>query len=100
MTYIALVLWAVLMIAAAFYTERARHPEAKPLAAYLIFVMVFTVTAFVLFTAITLVLQAAGQASLLSEPAGAILFLLVVFAPAFFLADQQLRKQPRESREP
>jgi hypothetical protein len=95
MSFIAVSLWGAFMMAAIFYTQEARHPETRALVAYLIFVTVFTVTAFVAFSTLTLLLQAAGLAHSLEHPAAAIGFLAAVFLPAFFLARWQLRKPPR-----
>jgi hypothetical protein len=95
MYLLALVVWLAFLVGAIFYTRQARHPQARPLAAYLVFVIVFTVSAFVAFAAITLILQGLGQTGALSHPVGAALFLLIVFVPAFFLGRWQLRKPPR-----
>lgn len=100
MIYIALVLWGAMMIAAAFYSEQRRHPAAKALAAYLIFVTVFSVTAFVIYGALILLLQALGRVALLSNPVLAAVFLLVVFVPAFLLARWQLKKPPARPHRP
>ena len=98
MTIAALVLWAVLLIAAAFYTKWARHPDAKPLAAFMIFVIVFSVFSFVVFATLAAILQALGRTEILTNPAVAILFLLVVFVPAFLVARWQLRRPPHRFR--
>lgn len=100
MYVIALAVWLAFLVGAVFYTRQARHPQVRPLAAYLIFVMVFTVSSFVVFATVTLILQVLGQTGALSHPAGAVLFLLVVFIPAFLLARWQLRKPPRRSTLP
>mgnify|MGYP000041247158 FL=1 len=100
MTYIALVLWGLLMIAAAFYTQRARHPEAKPLAAYLIFITLFSAVTFFLFGSFTFLLEAAGWTGLLESWSGSLFFLATVFLPAFVIARWQLKKPPRRPRMP
>lgn len=100
MYFAGLALWAGFLVIAFFYTRRARHPKARPLAAYLIFVIVFTVSSFVLFGSLTFLLQALDQASALSDPMAAALFLVVVFVPAFLVARWQLRKPPRRPRRP
>lgn len=96
----ALGLWLLFLAAAAFYVRRARPPDAKPVAAYLIFVTVFTATAFGLFVAFTLALRLSGQAGALSHPVAAALFLLAVFAPAFLAGRWQLRKPPMRRPRP
>ena len=98
MTITALILWAVLLVAAAFYTRRARHPDAKPLAAFMIFVIAFSIVSFVVFSTLTAILQGLGHIDSLTNPVIAILFLLAVFVPAFLVARWQLRKPPRAPR--
>ncbi len=95
-----LALWAAFLVAAIFYTRRARHPGVRPLAAYLIFIIVFTVTSFAIFAASTALLQALGAAGALTDPAAAVLFLAAVFVPAFLVARWQLRRPPRQPRKP
>ena len=95
MSFVAFALWGAFMMGSIFYTQEARHPEAKPLAAYLTFVAVFSTVAFVTFGALTLLLEGIGRAEILSNPGAAIAFLLAVFLPAFLLARWQLRKPPR-----
>lgn len=93
-------LWAIFLIAAVFYTRWARYPSARPLAAYLIFVTVFTVSAFFLFACLTVLLEALGQIAALTDPIVAVVFLLAVFLPAFLVARWQLRKPPRQPKAP
>lgn len=100
MLFAGFALWAVFLVAAIFYTRRARHPKARPFAAYLIFVVVFTVGSFAIFGALTYLLEALGQPEALSNPIVAALFLSLVFVPAFFIARWQVRKPPRRPRQP
>ena len=100
MSFIALTLWGAFMTGAIFYTQEARHPDAKPLAAYLIFVTVFSAAAFVVFSGLTLLLQVLGLTGILSNPGAAMAFLMTVFLPAFVLARWQLRKPPRSGQLP
>lgn len=100
MYFAGLALWAAFLVAAIFYTRRARHPEARPLATYLIFVVVFTVSSFMIFGALTYLLQAFDQVSVLANPMVAALFLFLVFVPAFLVARWQLRKPPHRPRLP
>lgn len=100
MTMIALAIWGVFLIAAVLYTQRERHPSSKPLAAYLIFVTVFSVAAFVIFGAVVFLLQALGYGAVLGNPVVAVIFLILVFAPAFLLGRWQLRKPPRQGPMP
>lgn len=95
MPFIALVLWGAIMIGAIFYTQDQRHPDSKPLAAYLIFITVFSAAAFVIFSCLTVLLAVAGLTALLDNPLASAVFLLAVFGPAFLLGRWQLRKPPR-----
>lgn len=94
---VALGLWLLFLVLAYFYARAARHPNTRPLAAYLIFVSVFTVAAFGLFVALTLVLGALGRPGALEQPVAAAAFLILVFVPAFFLARWQLKRPPRQA---
>lgn len=96
----ALALWAVFLIAAIFFTRRLRYPQTPPLAAYLIFSAVFTMSSFALFAVITAVLGAFGQSHVLAEPIAAAAFLVVVFIPALLIAGWQLRKPPHPPEQP
>jgi hypothetical protein len=100
MTPSVVIVWAILLVAAFFYTRRARHPDAKPLAAYLIFVTVFSAVAFVLFGAALSLLQATGTADLMDRPSAILALLAFVFVPAFLAGRWQLRKPPRAPRYP
>ena len=91
----ALALWAVFLLAAIYITRRDRHPRIRPLAAYLIFVTVFTMASFVFFAAIIVLLGALGQERTLANPIATVIVLLVIFVPAFFIARWQIRKPPR-----
>ncbi len=96
----ALALWVLFLIAAVFYTRRARNPRTRPLAAYLIFAAIFTISAFVIFTIIVKLVDALGRGEVLAEPLAAALFLVVVFVPAFLIARWQLRKRPHAPERP
>lgn len=96
----ALGIWAVFLIAAIFFTRQARYPQTRPLAAYLIFSAVFTMSSFALFAVITAVLGALGQSQVLADPIAATVFLFVVFVPALLVARWQLRKPPHPPERP
>lgn len=93
-------IWAIFLVLAALYVYRARHPEQKPLAAYLIFVTVFTAVAFLLFGTLVYLSEVAGWLGALDHPAGAVLFVILVFAPAIALARWQIRRPPRRMPPP
>lgn len=96
MYFFGLALWLAFLVAAIFYIRRVRHPNARPLAAYLIFVMAFTVSSFVIYAALIVLLQALGRVNALADPIIAALFLAAVFVPAFLIARWQLRRPPKQ----
>ncbi len=83
-----------LALAAAVYVERSRHPDAKPIAAYLIFVTVFAAVAVGLFAAGTLLFVLLERPDLLATPAIGFSFLLFIFLPAFLAGRWQIKKPP------
>lgn len=91
-----IILWVALMLLAIPYARRARHPRAKPLAAYLTFVMLFSVGAAVMYTLLLMLLGWTGRLAYLRHLPGAAAFLAAVFIPAFLLGRWQLRKPPRQ----
>jgi len=93
-------IWVVFLLAAAIYVRHARHPRQKPLAAYLIFVLVFSATAFFMFGVLTYLAGAMGWLAVLDRPTGATLFLILVFAPALVLARWQISRPPRQAPPP
>lgn len=94
----ALGLWVFFLVGAAFYTRRAGHKDASPLASYLIFITVLTVTAFSCFIGLALLLQASGAIAALQHPFGIVVFLILVFVPAALLARWQMRQPPKRVR--
>lgn len=100
MSFLAVALWGAFLAGAIFYTQKARHRDAKPLAAYLIFITVFSVAALTIFGGLASLLQAVGQPHLLEQPLWAGAFLAAVFLPAFFLARWQIKKPPRAPHNP
>ena len=84
----------ILALAAAVYVERSRHPEAKPLAAYLIFVTVFAAVAVSRFATGTLLFVLLERPHLLATPAIGLPFLLFIFFPAFLAGRWQIKKPP------
>lgn len=95
MFFAALILWIVFVVGAGVYATRARHPDIKPVAAFMIFALVFTTIAFVIYAALTIVVQALGATASLDNPLVAAVFLAAVFLPAFFGARRMIRRPPR-----
>jgi len=79
---------------------RIRHPEQKPLAAYLIFVSVFVTAAVVLYSLLAWLALKLGIEAALGNTGPALLFLVLVFLPAIALASWQTRKPPWRQRGP
>ena len=90
------ILWTVLMLLAIPYVRRARHPRTRPLAAYMTFVVLFSVGAVVMYSALLLLLDWTERLDWLHRPLAATIFLALVFIPAFLLGRWQLKKPPRQ----
>lgn len=89
------IMFGVLILAAAIpYVARVRHPTQKPLAAYLIFISAFVVSASVFFNLLALLAYKLDLGEALSKPVPAALFLALVFIPAIVLARWLARKPP------
>lgn len=84
----------ILLLAAIPYVARARHPEQRRLAAYLVFVSVFAVTSAAMFVLLATAANALGLGELLERSVPALVFLVLVFVPALLLARWQARKPP------
>jgi hypothetical protein len=95
-----LILWIAFLVLAIPYVRRARHPLTQPLAAYLVFVAVFSLCAGALFLTLTWLLAFLDLTDWLEHPVGADLFLALVFVPALLLARWQIRRPPRRPRTP
>lgn len=78
--------------------QMVRHPDHRPLAAYLVFVSVFALSAAALFTAIIAVARAAGLLEAMSGGGAAALILIVILIPAFFAARWVVRRPPMRRR--
>lgn len=91
---ISIVVGLLLLGLAVPYVARIRHPEQKPLGAYLIFVSLFAVAAAILFTALASLADTLGVAAALENPVVAFLYIVLVFVPAIALATWQARKPP------
>lgn len=84
----------VILAVAIPYVMRIRHPQQKPLAAYLIFVSVFLMAAGILFNTLGWLVGMFDLESALARPGPAVLFLAMVFLPAIVLATYLARKPP------
>jgi len=99
-TFVAfLMVWIAFFILAVPLVRRMRHPDQRPFAAYLIFVSLFTLVAGILFALLSWLVVALGLSQALERLLPAIVFLLLVFVPAFLVAKWQAKK-PRWRRPP
>jgi len=98
--WISIVIAVVILVAAVPYVSWVRNPAQRLFAAYLIFVTVFLASGLVLFGALTWVIWRLGLDAALNRPVPALLFLILVFAPAFALGTWQARKPPSRAGEP
>lgn len=93
---LGILVWLVFLLLAMPYVQRAKHPDAQSVAAYMVFIILFSAMAVVMYSLWLLVLGSLSAVSLLHHPLGAAIFLAMVFAPAFLLARWQLKKPPRK----
>lgn len=96
----ALVLWLGLLVFAFWYTRKVRHPKIAPLAAFLIFMIAFSVVAALLFSLATFLVTVAGAADALRSVWWALPLLLLVFAPAFWIGTRLIRRKPAKTTPP
>lgn len=94
--WISLAGWIVVLVLFGFYVPRIRHPAQKPFAAYLIFVIVFTAVAIGIFVPLAYLSAQFGLGHALERPLPILIFLAVVFVPAFAIARWQARKPPSQ----
>jgi hypothetical protein len=92
------VLATLLLLVASFpYVQRARHPETRLLAAYLLYVGTFVLVTAVAYFVVGWLVAWAGLGEALTRPWGAALFLILVFVPAFAIARWQIKRPPMQS---
>lgn len=91
---LAIAIWLALLALSVPYVRRNRHPDVKPLAAFMIFVIVLSLVGSLLFLALSWLALTLGVAPRLHEPLGALAFLALVFSPAFLFARWMIRRPP------
>ena len=87
------------MVSAIPYVAWIRHPSQKPLAAYLIFAVVFLAAFLVLFNGLIYLLRIWGFGELLEQTPPLVLLLLFAVAVSLALATRQAKK-PHIARKP
>ena len=98
--WITFVVAVALLVVAVPYVSWVRNRAQRPLAAYLIFVTVFLASGLVLFGVLSWAIWRLGLDATLNRPVPALVFLLLVFVPAFALATWQARKPPSKASAP
>lgn len=91
--WIAVLLFAAFLVTSWVYVARARHPGQKPLAAYLIFVVAFSVTVGLVYGLLVSVIARLGVVGNLSL----VLVVVVAAVLAFLIARSLVRRPPRSS---
>src|SRR3546814_14347689 len=95
MSFLAVSLWGAFMLGAIFYTQEARHPDTKPLTAYLAFATMFTLIAAAIFGGLMLLVQALDADDRIEHPLALLAVQATVFVPAFLLVRRQTLRLPR-----
>ena len=93
---LAFAIWLILLALAFPYVRRTKHPRVKTLAAFMLFVMLFSVVSATVFFVLSWVAAAAGWASALTNVLWALLFLALIFVPAFLAARWLIKRPPLE----
>ena len=93
-------LGVVLLVAAWPYVRRARNPQTRMFAAYLLFASVFSLVSAVLFFGLTWLMGIGRMGRAASTSTGMIVFLVLVFGIAFLIARVQIKRPPRAMQPP
>lgn len=91
-----IMIWIVVLIAVVPYVNRIRHPDQKPLAAYLIFLFSFIIASSVLYAILAWLVAALNLTRLFGDVMATATFLVLVFVPAFLIARWLTRKPPSQ----
>jgi hypothetical protein len=87
-------LWLAALIAFIPYVAKKRHPDSKPLGAYLTFLAVFTIVSYGIYLLVLALQNALWPELLLSGMMPAIVVVVVCFLPAFLLASYMISRKP------
>lgn|GEM_PF-1042463 len=88
------VLWLIALLAFIPYVARTRHPESKPLGAYLSFVSVFSLVAYAIFGSILAIENSIWPSLALGNGVVAVIVLIATFVPAAFAAGWMIATKP------
>jgi hypothetical protein len=91
---ISMLAWIALLVAAMPHVNRIRHPDQKPVAAYLIFLFSFLITSAAMYGILDWLTEVTQMTTLIDDVVGTITFLVLVFAPAYLVARWLARKPP------
>ncbi|MDT8405306.1 hypothetical protein [Sulfuriflexus sp.] len=97
---IAVAAGLIVLVTAIPYVARIRHPQQKPLAAYLIFVSVFIMATMLLFNLLAWLAISLELGNALGKPGPSLVFLALVLLPAIALATWLARKPPWRNPDP
>jgi small basic protein len=92
--WLATLIAIAILAAVAPYVARIRHPQQRPFAAYMIFVVIFSVTSLLLFLLIGWLADLLGLIPRIGTPGLMLLLVILGLAPAFALATWQARQPP------
>ncbi|MEQ9812807.1 MAG: hypothetical protein RLO50_08490 [Azospirillaceae bacterium] len=98
-TFWALIIWLAILVLSVIHVLRHRHESERPVAAAAIFVTAFTAAGVVLFFVLGWLIEILGIADMLTTVIGGIVFLALVFVPAWLVARWQALK-PRKPAPP
>ena len=87
-------LWLAALIAFIPWVANKRHPDSKPLGAYLTFLAVFTIVSYGLYLLVLALQSAVWPDVLFAGMAPAIVVVVVCFLPAFLLASYMISRRP------
>lgn len=90
-------LWLLVLLAAIPVTRRYRHPDAKPIGAYLLFVIVFTMVAWAVVVFLLSLFSSLGAITILSGVAGAVIVIAVSFGLAFLAGLYFIGRKPQQA---
>lgn len=91
---VVLAVWLILLALAFPYVRRIKHPKTPALAAFMLFVTLFSVVSATLFFALSWIAVKAGWAAALADPVWALAYLALVFVPAFLSARWMIKRPP------
>ncbi len=87
-------LWLAALIGFIPWVAKTRHPDSKPLGAYLTFLAVFTIVSYGLYLLVLALQSTVWPDILFTGMLPAIVVVVVCFLPAFLLASYMISRKP------